>query len=107
MPAVRAPLIVEVGEPIQLRKSIGVILVHHVYLHFAESPGELHLPAGREILRRGQQTPLTQKSPIERVEKFVSAGGRPPDAPGPRPEKRGLRPDRDGRTKVLRRAPGL
>ena len=96
MPAVRAPLIVEVGEPVQLRKSIGVILVHHVYLHFAESAGELDLPAGREVLWREQQHLIAQVGPIDRVENFVADVLRQLDARDLGAEMRGQRTRGDG-----------
>src|SRR5713101_9990148 len=72
MPSVRAPLIVEIGEAVELWKAIGVILVHDMYLHFAESPGKLDLSAGREVLRREQQYLIAQVGLIDRVENFVA-----------------------------------
>jgi quinol monooxygenase YgiN len=53
MPAVRLAVRVEVGEPVELREAVRVVLVHHVDLDLAEAaretrPGSLASPAGVE-----------------------------------------------------------
>src|ERR1019366_9673930 len=72
MLAIRAPLIIEIGESVQLGKTISVILAHHVNLHFAETPGEADLSVGRKLLRWEQQHLIAQERLVERVENIVA-----------------------------------
>jgi len=36
MATIGAPVLVEIRQPIEFGKAVGVILVHHMNLHFAE-----------------------------------------------------------------------
>ena len=62
---------VEVREPVELRVAVGVVLVHHVDLHFAEAPREGDLPRRRHILRREEQHLVAQEGLVHGAEDLV------------------------------------
>jgi len=71
MLARRVAFLVEIGEPIQLRMAVGVILGHDVDLHLAEVPRESDLLAGRNVLRGKEQHLIAQERLIDRAEELV------------------------------------
>ena len=75
MVSVRISIRVEIRETIKLGKTVGVILAHHVNLHWAETTRECDLPRGRNLLRTEQQHLMAQKRLIDRIEDLVAHGG--------------------------------
>ena len=71
MAAARLAVLVEVREPVELRVAVGVVLVHHVDLHFAEAPGEGDLPPRRQVLRREQQHLVAQERLVQAAKHLV------------------------------------
>ena len=71
MPAVGLAVLVEIRKPVELGVAIGVILVHHVNLHFAEMPCKRDLRARRHVLWRKQQDLVAQERPVDPLEQFV------------------------------------
>ena len=71
MLAVRVAVRIEVGEAVQLRIAIGVVLVHHVDLHLAEMAGEFHLAPRRQFLRAEQQHLISQERLVNRSECLI------------------------------------
>ena len=71
MAAVGIALLVEIGETIEFRVTVRVILVHDVDLHFAEPACKSHLTARGEILGAEQQHLVVEESPIDRVEQGI------------------------------------
>ena len=67
----RLAVFVEVREPVELRVAVGVILVHHVDLHFAEAPGKGDLARRRQILRREQQHLVAQEGLVDGAKNAV------------------------------------
>src|SRR5258708_35484229 len=71
MAAVRIAVLVQIGQPIQLRIAIGVILVHDVDLYLSEGPGKFYLAARRQFLRPEQQNLVAHEGLVNRPEPFV------------------------------------
>ena len=72
MLAVRLAVLVQVRQPVELGKAVGVILVHDVDLHFAEAAREGHLARRRHVLRRKQQHLVAQERLVDRAEELVA-----------------------------------
>jgi hypothetical protein len=68
-------VLVEIGQAIQLRIPVRVVLVHHVDLDFAEPAGELDLAARGQGLRAEQQHLMIQKSLVDGAEQRVVDAG--------------------------------
>ena len=67
--AARPAALVEVGQAVELRETVGVVLVHDVDLHFAEAPGEGDLAGRRQVQRREDEHLVAQKGLVQAAEK--------------------------------------
>ena len=56
---------VEVGEPVQLGKAVGVVHRHHVHLHLAELARERDLRRRRQVVRREDEHLVAQEGVVE------------------------------------------
>src|SRR5206468_880648 len=70
--AARIAVLVEIRESIKLREAVGVILVHHVNLHFAEVPPQCNLTRRRQLLWREQQYLIAQECLVDGAENLIA-----------------------------------
>ena len=71
MAPARLAVLIEVRQAVEFRMAVGVILVHHVDLQFAESPAKRHLAAGGKVLRREEQYLVAQKRAVQGAKNLV------------------------------------
>ena len=104
MASVRIAVLVEIRQPVQLGKAVGVIHGHHVHLNFAELPRERDLRRRRQLLRREDQHLVAQEGVVEGakdVRRHARREIQPADA---RTELRRQRLDRERRGRAFESA---